>query len=326
MNSTTYNAPTLTTQQRLYLSANAPFYYFPQRNIFSFLPDFWLSILAPVFAYWVWSALFYILDTMQWAWAEKYRLHDSDEAKSRNLVSPSRVLAAVIFQQALQTAGGYYWLDPDAPTGEAVDHLGAMAKLLTQLYSMFRGALGDAATRDILDNHGDVILYSVYWWIDPVARFLFGMFIIDTWQYFLHRAMHTNTFLYKTLHSVHHRLYVPYAYGALYNHPLEGFILDTSGAIFAEIIAKMNTREAMLLFVISTLKTVDDHCGYKIPFDPLQFFSPNNADYHDIHHQQIGIKSNYSQPFFIHWDIILGTRMSRKDIELRKKKYSQKTE
>lgn len=97
--------------------------------------------------------------------------------------------------------------------------------------------------------------------------------------------MHTNTYLYKTLHSVHHRLYVPYAYGALYNHPLEGFLLDSCGAAIAETIAQMSTREATLLFVVSTLKTVDDHCGYSFPWDPLQMMASNNADYHDIHHQ-----------------------------------------
>ena len=110
-------------------------------------------------------------------------------------------------------------------------------------------------------------------------------FIIDTWQYFLHRAMHVNTYLYKKFHSTHHRLYVPYAFGALYNHPFEGFLLDTCGAGLAEWIVGSSTREAMLLFLVSTLKTVDDHCGYRFPWDPLQLVSGNNADYHDIHHQ-----------------------------------------
>ena len=167
--------------------------------------------------------------------------------------------------------------------------------------------------------------------------------MIDTWEYFLHRAMHMNTYLYKTFHSVHHRLYVPYAFGALYNHPLEGFLLDSVGAGVAELLAGMSTREATLLFVVSTLKTVDDHCGYKFPWDPMQLLSANNADYHDIHHQvrlrpvscvspqssnvalqHIGIKHNFSQPFFIHWDAILGTRMTRQDIELRRAKLQQK--
>jgi sphinganine C4-monooxygenase len=43
----------------------------------------------------------------------------------------------------------------------------------------------------------------------------------------------------------------------------------------------------------------------------------NNADYHDIHHQKAGIKSNFSQPFFIHWDVFFGTRMSRDTLERR---------
>ena len=157
--------------------------------------------------------------------------------------------------------------------------------------------------------------------------------------------MHNNTWLYKTFHSVHHRLYVPYAYGALYNHPLEGFVLDSVGAGIAELIAGLTTREAITLFVLSTLKTVDDHCGYRLPWDPLQLMTSNNADYHDIHHQVrrfatrmgaarllmyrtstqiIGIKSNFAQPFFIHWDVILGTRMTRRDIEVRRRKNAEK--
>lgn len=43
--------------------------------------------------------------------------------------------------------------------------------------------------------------------------------------------MHVNTYLYKHIHSHHHRLTVPYAYGALYNHPLEALLLDTLGGV-----------------------------------------------------------------------------------------------
>ena len=97
--------------------------------------------------------------------------------------------------------------------------------------------------------------------------------------------MHVNKFLYKHFHSWHHRLYVPYAFGALYNHPVEGFILDSLGAAIAELITGLSMRQAMVLFTLSTFKTVDDHCGYNFPWDPLQLMSGNNADYHDIHHQ-----------------------------------------
>lgn len=94
-----------------------------------------------------------------------------------------------------------------------------------------------------------------------------------------------NKTLYKYIHSVHHRLYVPYAYGALYNHPIEGFLLDTLGAAVAQELTFMTIRQATILFAFSTLKTVDDHSGYALPWDPLQAMFGNNADYHDIHHQ-----------------------------------------
>ena len=136
--------------------------------------------------------------------------------------------------------------------------------------------------------------------------------------------MHVNKTLYRWFHSWHHRLYVPYAFGSLYNHPLEGFLLDTVGAGIAEAATGMSLRQALVLFVVSTLKTVDDHCGYKLPFDPLQLITSNNADYHDIHHQQVGIKSNYAQPFFVHWDTLLGTRMTRGDMAERKRKQLEK--
>jgi sphinganine C4-monooxygenase len=97
--------------------------------------------------------------------------------------------------------------------------------------------------------------------------------------------MHINKFLYRHIHSWHHRLYVPYAFGAQYNHPIEGFLLDSLGSAVAEALAGLTTRQATLLFAISALKTVDDHCGWKLPFDPLQLVTGNNADYHDIHHQ-----------------------------------------
>ena len=38
----------------------------------------------------------------------------------------------------------------------------------------------------------------MYWYIIPTIQFGIGIFIVDTWQYFLHRAMHMNKWLYST--------------------------------------------------------------------------------------------------------------------------------
>jgi sphinganine C4-monooxygenase len=89
---------------------------------------------------------------------------------------------------------------------------------------------------------------------------------------------------------------------------VEAFVLDTAGAGLAYKLSFMSPRLGMLFFVGSVMKTVDDHCGYALPWDPLQHITGNNAAYHDIHHQSWGIKHNFSQPFFTFWDRFLDTK------------------
>merc|ERR1712226_313352 len=99
------------------------------------------------------------------------------------------------------------------------DNPGGMAGLAPKVGGMVLLLLGDRTGEKVLRENGANIVRWVYWWGIPIAQMLLAFFIIDTWQYFLHRLFHT----------VHHRLYVPYAFGALYNHPVEGFLLDTLG-------------------------------------------------------------------------------------------------
>lgn len=147
-------------------------------------------------------------------------------------------------------------------------------------------------------------------------------FVMDAWQYALHRAFHESRFLYRHFHSHHHRLYVPYAFGALYNHPLEGLLLDSAGAALSHAVALMTVRQGILLFTFSTLKTVCDHGGYAFPWwlDPLHLVFPNCAEYHDVHHQMQGLRFNYSQPFFVHFDVVFGTRVTAEKFEKMKEK------
>ncbi len=65
------------------------------------------------------------------------------------------------------------------------------------------------------------------------------------------------------MHSTHHRLLIPYAFGALYNHPVEALLLDTMGAGVSMWLAGMSCRLATQFFVLSTIKTVLDHCSYR---------------------------------------------------------------
>lgn len=307
-------------------ASQPPFYHTTRPSLLSFVSDRYLALAMPNITYWLLSLVFHVLDTIQLPYFESKRLHDSPEVLSRNRVTMKEVVKAVIFQQVIQTILGLVWLEDDEvllKRDHYRDHLGEMATLAPKVAGSMMLALGQRTAEDLLRNHGAAIVRWVYWWGIPTARILFAFFILDTWQYWMHRAFHTSRFLYRHFHSVHHRLYSPYAFGALYNHPLEGFIFDSLGSVVAENLAGLSIRQTTLFFGFSSMKTVDDHCGYRIWWDPLQWMFPNNADYHDIHHQAFGIKSNFSQPFFVSWDRLLGTEMTRAEADKKVRKVSK---
>lgn len=263
--------------------------------VFSFISDKHLSLALPIIAYWLYSAFFHILDLQTWSWLNKYRIHPPEEILKRNRVTRWEVVRDVLIQQLGQVVVGVIVLHTEAEEG-IPDHQAAVRRLQLPPWN-----LPNLASAEL-----------VYWFLLPILRQAVAVFVLDAWEYWIHRLMHVNKFLYRHLHSRHHRLYVPYAFGALYNHPLEGLILDTVGSAVAMKVAGLSLREAMFFFVFATMKTgnvtqfnlvlifilVDDHCGWDFPWDPFQFLFSNNSVYHDVHHQQYGIKANFSQPFF----------------------------
>ncbi|KAI3467358.1 hypothetical protein Pfo_024021 [Paulownia fortunei] len=206
---------------------------------------------------------------------ENYRLHTKKDEDEKNLVPKKDVVIGVLLQQAVQ------------------------AVVATILFAV-TGSDSESAQAQ---QTSLVVL---------ARQFFVAMMVLDTWQYFMHRYMHHNKFLYRHIHSQHHRLIVPYSFGALYNHPLEGVLLDTVGGALAFLASGMSPRASIFFFSFATLKTVDDHCGLWLPGNLFQLFFRNNSAYHDIHHQLYGNKYNFSQPFFVMWDRILGTYMPYK--------------
>ncbi|EGX96964.1 sphinganine hydroxylase Sur2, putative [Cordyceps militaris CM01] len=332
----------------------------PRPDFFPWLPDFWLSLVAPVIVYWVMSLGFHLVDTLDLF--PQYRLHTPEEITSRNHASRYEVARDVVVQQLIQvvTGAALQLADPPEYIGKdgydvavwatrvrlaqrAVPGLlglvglnaTAIAKNMAPAHPFLAGALA-GGYYPFLKTDAQVPVFAhwelalaqlIYYFLVPALQFFVAVFILDTWQYFLHRLMHINRWLYTTFHSRHHRLYVPYAYGALYNHPFEGFLLDTLGAGIGFKVTGMTTLQGTCFFTFSTMKTIDDHCGYAFPWDPLQLITNNNAAYHDIHHQTWGIKTNFSQPFFTFWDGILNTKYkgARADRLADKKRTAEKT-
>jgi sphinganine C4-monooxygenase len=290
-----------------------PSYTLTERpSLIPYCSDVWLQLLMPILAYWVVSGIFHIFDTLDLF--PQYRLHTPAEILKRNHVPRSEVFRDVILQQIIQTTFGLAmaWFDPPEMVGKEDYDIAVWAqriRLAQRSLPRLFAVLGVDAVRLSNTLHksypvvaslltgGPLIntfetweLFTakiIYHGAVPFVQFMVGILIVDSWQYFLHRAMHMNKFLYTTLHSRHHRLYVPYAFGALYNHPLEGFMLDTLGTGAAYLATGMTIRQGLWFFTCSTIKTVDDHCGYAFPWDPIQHITGNNAAYHDVHQDKL---------------------------------------
>lgn len=259
-----------------------------KKNLILDIPDTLIALIAPIIAYWAYSIFFHIIDVYQLL--EQYRIHPSEEQLSKNKVTLHIVIRDVIFQHIIQSITGLLLYQFESPvlTGYELNYLWSWRQLLPNF---------------IPTN----LLYLFYWYGLSIIKIVLAFLVVDSWQFFLHRLMHKNKFLYKHFHSRHHQLYVPYAFGALFNNPVEGFLLDTLGTGLASIFLGLSPRESLFLYTFSTLKTVDDHCGYSLPWDIFQKMFPNNSIYHDIHHQMFGIKYNFSQPFFTFWDKLFGS-------------------
>ncbi|CAO1631713.1 unnamed protein product [Sympodiomycopsis kandeliae] len=296
-----------------------PFYYHPHESVLPFINDKYLSLLLPIIIYWVISLWFTFLDAARIPFFEQYRLHEPEEITKRNKVSVSRVIGMVLIQQAIQTVLGAFVLEDEETMRKQVfqDHTGNMRNIGVWLARVVCGTVGHEQGLKVLNSHGTEAVQWLYWWVIPTFQFWFAFFILDAWQYTLHRACHESRFLYRHFHSHHHRLYVPYSFGALYNHPLEGLVFDSASGAIAHALSLMTVRQGILLFTFSTMKTVCDHGGYAFPWwlDPLHLLFPNCAEYHDVHHQMQGLRFNYSQPFFIHFDVVFGTRIGREKFE-----------
>ncbi|CAL8580638.1 Sphingolipid C4-hydroxylase sur2 [Xanthoria parietina] len=157
---------------------------------------------------------------------------------------------------------------------------------------------------------------TIYWILEPAARFGLAVFFSDSWQYFWHRAMHTNKWMFRNIHAHHHKIYVPYAFGAFYNTLTEAFLLDTVGTTLSLMLSGLTIRQTMFFSTISVMKGVDDHCGYRLPWDPLQWGNEQNTAFHDVHHQSWGIKSNYSQLYTTFWDHFCNTVCRKSEAEI----------
>ena len=109
---------------------------------------------------------------------------------------------------------------------------------------------------------------------------------------------------------------MPYSYGALYSSLFEAFLLDTIGTTLTFYLSGLPVLPATWFASLSIIKSVNDHSGYRFPYNPLNYISKNTTEYHDVHHQAWGMKYNYSQVYLTIWVSFLSRLVAEMGSEL----------
>jgi sterol desaturase/sphingolipid hydroxylase (fatty acid hydroxylase superfamily) len=142
-------------------------------------------------------------------------------------------------------------------------------------------------------------------WYIPVSFLLLTVWH-ETWFYWMHRAVHTK-FLYKWVHSVHHRSVNPSPLAAYNFHFTEAFLEAIYLPIFITFVPLafpvllFHTFYAMILNIYL-------HTGYE--FYPKNWVTNpvtkwiNPSTHHNMHHAKF--HGNYSL-YFNFWDRVMGT-------------------
>lgn len=198
------------------------------------ISDFWLTIIAPHIAYWAVSLFFHLIDTYDLF--PQYRLHTPEEISARNLASRWQVARDVVLEQIIQmvTTAVLSLTEPTQMIGmenyeiavwatrirlaqgvlpTVLGLLGlnaaAISKNMSTSHPLLAGALAGGHYPFLtaqVDTTTSVPTFAtwelslakaIYWLVIPAFQFWVATVFMDSWQYFWHRAMHVNKWMYS---------------------------------------------------------------------------------------------------------------------------------
>jgi sterol desaturase/sphingolipid hydroxylase (fatty acid hydroxylase superfamily) len=130
----------------------------------------------------------------------------------------------------------------------------------------------------------------------------------DLWFYGWHRALHTR-WLYRHVHSVHHKSVDVNPFSSYSFHAFESFILG-AWVVPAAVLLPMPMSALAGVQIVGLLNNVNSHLGYELlpawwVRAPVLAWSASST-YHNLHHQKL--HGNYGL-FSRVWDRLFGTEL-----------------
>jgi len=160
-------------------------------------------------------------------------------------------------------------------------------------------------------------------WTTIIALVFFCQVMEDFTFYWSHRLLHEVPYLYKNIHKQHHEFTSPFAWTAVYAHPLEfllGNVIPASAGVLVLLPFGILLHPIIIWswLALRLWYTTDVHCGYSFPWAPEKIFGIVYAGpaHHDYHHK--AFNGNYSSTLR-YLDLIFGTEIYPPKKEIREK-------
>lgn len=120
-------------------------------------------------------------------------------------------------------------------------------------------------------------------WYVVLVQIAYFFLVEDFFNYWVHRWLH-QPFLYKHVHSVHHKYNSPFSIAAAYAHPLE-VLMQAIPTFLGPLLISPHLYTLMIWQIVRNFEAIDIHSGYELPLS-LKTFFPAYAGtrHHDYHH------------------------------------------
>ena len=165
----------------------------PQPDLLPFIADYHLAYLLPVIIYWAIGLTFHVFDT--YGWFSKYKTHTPAELLKRNHATLYNVLKYAIIQQVAQCIFGYILSGGPELVHSHEYNIALWVRTIRSARSsiLHSNSAGTTAIWEL------ALAETLYWALVPTAQLFVALFLSDTWQYFTHRLLHSNKWLYSML-------------------------------------------------------------------------------------------------------------------------------
>lgn len=139
--------------------------------------------------------------------------------------------------------------------------------------------------------------------VNPYISTLVAILIFELMIYIWHRAMHSNNWLWRTFHQMHHSAERLDTFGAFYFSPLDMIGFTFIGSLTLSLFVGLAPEAISWFLYITMFLAIFQHTNIKTP--QWLGYIIQRPESHSVHHQQGIHRYNYSDlPIF---DILFGT-------------------